>query len=745
MATNQVDVKAVITADDRASKVVSDFSNNVQRQSAAASDAFNGIADSIGGVLRKGALLLAAGSFGIGAAAKASWDQVSAVQQATVALNAYEKDTGKVNAALKDLVAYAQSDLGVLFNRKDLFASAQSLEVMGDKTQNLAAHVQILSRSVGLGLSNWEDLNLIVGRVGSTGRLTGDDFDNLTKAGYRLDSGLRNTNITYDQLFAALDKGIPTDALAGQAGTIQGIGIRLQTAFRGIGNAILGVDSSTNQFVKGGLGDTLVNMLRSLTDLLKSPVIKQGFQDIGTQIGALATAAIPVLIDGLKWLLTHMPLVEAVVGSLTTAFIVAKGVAAGFAIAAAINPWMLVATAITAVVGIIAYLQIKFDYVGKALDIMRPSLDLLSDTLKRVAEHFHAVSDSTSINWGQEAVKFIRNSLIELNDAILKIPDAVKTLIAMMETLYHKFMDLTPVIVIIQYLQQVFVPALLAIGAAIWQNLLPALEQFFDSIKRLWNALNPALMTAIKIIVGLLGVELMATLWLVLSGWNIFIQVLSFVISVISNVIDWVSNLISWFGNLVGVVWNTIGTVITIFSNLTPAIKDVIGGVVSLFGQIGGMILGAIGDFGSLLYDAGRHLIQGLINGIEDKVGDIGKAVSGVADKIGSSVKGALHTLHVPGFASGGYTGSGGINDIAGVVHKGEYVLPQTAVDQATGMPKIMANTGGGGNTTINITVQAGAFMGSQVDARKYASEILKSLQEIAASRNTTVANLIGV
>jgi TP901 family phage tail tape measure protein len=38
-------------------------------------------------------------------------------------------------------------------------------------------------------------------------------------------------------------------------------------------------------------------------------------------------------------------------------------------------------------------------------------------------------------------------------------------------------------------------------------------------------------------------------------------------------------------------------------------------------------------------------------------------------------------------FASGGYTGSGGKFDVAGLVHKGEYVVPKSQVNQSTGLP----------------------------------------------------------
>lgn len=41
------------------------------------------------------------------------------------------------------------------------------------------------------------------------------------------------------------------------------------------------------------------------------------------------------------------------------------------------------------------------------------------------------------------------------------------------------------------------------------------------------------------------------------------------------------------------------------------------------------------------------------------------------------------------GLSSGGYTGQGDKYDPAGIVHKGEYVVPKEGVDQSTGLPKI--------------------------------------------------------
>lgn len=79
------------------------------------------------------------------------------------------------------------------------------------------------------------------------------------------------------------------------------------------------------------------------------------------------------------------------------------------------------------------------------------------------------------------------------------------------------------------------------------------------------------------------------------------------------------------------------------------------------------------------------------------------------------------------GYASGGYTGQGASNEVAGVVHRGEYVLPQEQVDQSTGQPKAMGNT-------FNINV-SGVFATSALERRKVAEEIMRAFQQTNNAR----------
>lgn len=110
------------------------------------------------------------------------------------------------------------------------------------------------------------------------------------------------------------------------------------------------------------------------------------------------------------------------------------------------------------------------------------------------------------------------------------------------------------------------------------------------------------------------------------------------------------------------------------------------------------------------------------INGVEHVAQDYGKKGKFV----------------VPTFATGGYTGRGGKYDEAGIVHRGEYVLPQNLVNQSTGLPNMAAlanEFGGGGNSAsnsynLNFTI-SGAIVTSPQDQRKFAEVIGKKINEV--------------
>lgn len=277
--------------------------------------ALDGFARVMGSIGLVGGITLIAGG------AKAAWAQVDAVEQATVALRAYETDARKVDTVLKDLLAFARSDQGKLFMRQELFAAAQNLKVYGAETQNLTRYVEIMSRSVSIGLGTWDELGRVIGRVGSTGKLTGIDFEMLTKMGFQLDSSLRNTTITWEQLFDVLDRGM--NKVTGQSETIKGRLMTLSTSIRGVGLAFLEVDTETSKFVEGGLGDRIMKGLEHAPQLLKQ--VAEGARSLGEAIvgvidfGRGLVAAFQMLPDGLQSVLSLVLKAVAAFGALRVA------------------------------------------------------------------------------------------------------------------------------------------------------------------------------------------------------------------------------------------------------------------------------------------------------------------------------------------------------------------------------------------------------------------------------------------
>ena len=149
---------------------------------------------------------------------------------------------------------------------------------------------------------------------------------------------------------------------------------------------------------------------------------------------------------------------------------------------------------------------------------------------------------------------------------------------------------------------------------------------------------------------------------------------------------SWQSTLIDWVGK--AIQW------------IIQAVKD----VYNWFSHIGEHI---------------ENLGKSIGEGIDNYFTGLGQRLKGVGDFVRSLVN--------PGFATGGYTGQGNPNEVAGVVHKGEYVLPQEMVDQKTGTPKSLGNT-------FNIYVE-GVFATSAAERRRVADQIVTAINQNNKSR----------
>lgn len=224
-------------------------------------------------------------------------------------------------------------------------------------------------------------------------------------------------------------------------------------------------------------------------------------------------------------------------------------------------------------------------------------------------------------------------------------------------------------------------------------------------------------------------------------GWitGAFGTALGFLIGAVSGAFNAIRNAIS--GAISGVVgflsgaWNAIigivrgaaegaaNAAIGAFNRLAGGVGGAIGGAINVVRGIPGQIMGAIGNLGSLLFDSGRSIIQGLVNGI--------KSMAGAAKDAVGSVLGAARNLlpHSPAkegpFSGRGWTTYSGASIVDGLTEGIEGRMPQlasaaralmtgiqvpiTGVTQPVGATALAGGSSGGGaqisiaNLTLDI------------------------------------------
>jgi len=137
-------------------------------------------------------------------------------------------------------------------------------------------------------------------------------------------------------------------------------------------------------------------------------------------------------------------------------------------------------------------------------------------------------------------------------------------------------------------------------------------------------------------------------------------------------------------------ILNRVPRNITVDANANPALQalnefiakaNAASGTVTINTKINGDQTAATIKYLQSLYDSKKGLYLGQI-AIKNYAGAVKTADAMAAYAAQIKALGG-----VVAYSSGGYTGAGGKYEPAGIVHKGEYVIPKSMVNQSTGMP----------------------------------------------------------
>lgn len=187
--------------------------------------------------------------------------------------------------------------------------------------------------------------------------------------------------------------------------------------------------------------------------------------------------------------------------------------------------------------------------------------------------------------------------------------------------------------------------------------------------------------------------------------------------------------------------------------SINGALNSVEGNFASAFKQIvmqGGNMLTMLGDMVKALFDSILQAFLDLIAQMVAKAAifELLNILTGGAFGVGRTLAGVM------GFASGGYTGDGPSNTAAGIVHRGEFVLP-ASVTRSLGLNGMGVNSalnrlsmaGAGGvniSSPVSVTITGG--IGSEVDISKIAEQIGEAVRKgnAAALRMSGIVAVAG-
>jgi len=282
---------------------------------------------------------------------------------------------------------------------------------------------------------------------------------------------------------------------------------------------------------------------------------------------------------------------------------------------------------------------------------------------------------------------------------------AIAGLVAVLTYLHLKFNALEPVISALKKIIDFLKPSVVALWNTIATQLIPQL-------KRLWDTVKPVLIPVLKILGVLLAVTLVGQMYIFLNVLRIIIRVVSMVVSAISTFVWWVKLAVSAVSKAASSIYNSVKS-------------------------IGSKIKSVFSNAGSWLYDAGKNVIQGLINGIKDMFSSATNIAGDIANGIKSKFTGILG-INSPSrvFYEYGQNISKGLSD-------GISRSRSTVSNAVEGLSTASSPQKTPSQLNANTSIYGNISIGSQSDADYFLTRLSRN-QELASKNIATRVGAVG-
>ena len=471
--------------------------------------------------------------------------------------------------------------------------------VAGGNAETFGSVGMVLTQTAGAGKLTTENWNQLADAIpGASGKLQEAMLKNGAYTGNFRDA-LENGEISAEEFNQAImDLGM-TDAAkeaATSTSTIEGAMGNLEASVVGVGTTILDqfkgpLTSGISMLAQGisGLSGVFTGLVQTIGPILSQigTTFQTAFMPIGTMITTQLLPALQPLMGALQNLASAvLPVIQTAITTMAPVIASVVGVV--------VQTATTIATTVTPVINNIAAL------IQAVLPIIQTAFQIMGGVVSGV-----------------------------INSTFPVIQSVIETVMG-----------------VIQSVIQIVTAAISGDWEGVWNGIKDLIDTVWNGIKNIVDSVINAVKGIIDSVLN--GIkDVFTNIWNAIKGtvedvWNGIKDAVSNAIDAVKNTVENVLNSIKdFFSN----AWNAATeTVSNAWDNITNAVSDGVNNVINFVKDIPNKIKGFFSNAGSLLLDAGRNIINGLIDGI---TGAVSGAISAVQNAVGSIIDGAKSFLGI--------------------------------------------------------------------------------------------------
>lgn len=321
--------------------------------------------------------------------------------------------------------------------------------------------------------------------------------------------------------------------------------------------------------------------------------LQPALEAIGSALSNMASAVLPLITNMIQMLAPVLAQIITVIGQLASAILPA------------------IASVLATIIPIITQV------VTSVMEVANQLISFLVPIIQQICDFI-----SANMPMIQSVIEGVMNAVLAVVQAVWPVVQSV------IETAMN----------VIQGVIQTVSALIQGDWEGVWNGIMSIAQSIWDGI---CNIVEAAINAVAEIIGGVL--DAIGSAWD--SAWQAigdFIQTIwDGICNAVQSAIDAVASAIDATLSAIQSTWESVWTAVgdflqTCWDGICNACSTAIDNVINFFSDLPGNILNALGDLGSLLIDAGKQIIDGLLTGLQNAVGAVWDFVSGIGSTIAS-------------------------------------------------------------------------------------------------------------